>query len=123
MKLKTILLNIVLQIAGVLGFIAASNILAVAWLKVVVLILFATGSAFIIFKSFPEYQMKRSLVFAMLFAITFLIVYQSIGFLFYPGLVKDVSPLSGYHLLLSSQVFFLVFVFYNLCFTCLLIKK
>ena len=120
---KTVILNIVLQTAGVLCFIAVSNTLAVAWIKGVLLVLFAAGSGFIVFKSFPGYQMKSSLVFSLMSALTFVIVYQSIGFIFYPGIVKDVSPFSRYHFYLSSIVFCIFFVFYSLCCTCLLIKK
>jgi len=123
MMRKLILLNSVLQVTGVLGFILVSNLLAVVWLKMAILFLFFAISGIVILKALPKYEMKQSIAFSLLSALTFVIVYQVIGFVFYPGLVKDVSPFSSYHLFLSSAVFLIMFIFYNLCCTLLFFKK
>jgi hypothetical protein len=120
---NAVLLNLILQIAGILGFITVSSLLAVAWLKMLVIALFAAGSAVVIFKFIPRYDLQRSIVLSLLSSLTFVIVYQAIGFGFYPGLVKDVSIFSSYHAYLSGVVFIILFFFYNFCCACLLVKK
>ena len=123
MMSRALLYSFALQVSGVLGFIAVGSHLPLAWLKTVVVMMFVAGTVLVVFKFFPAYKMPQSLSFSLWSAMSFVVTYQTIGFNFYPGLVKDVVPLSSQHLLLSSIVFAIMFVFYNLCCGCLLVKR
>ncbi len=120
---QAILLNIPLQIAGVLGFIFLSKISPFFLAKIGLLAIFAAGSVSVVFKSLPAYGIKRAQFLSLFNSFSFVIIYQVIGFSYYRGLVKDVTLFSSYHLLLSSVVFILFFIFYNICCSFLLLKK
>lgn len=120
---KTILYILVLQLVGILGFVWVGSLFPLAWLKVVVLILFAVGTVSAVFKSSSGYKVQNAIALSLVSGVCFVAVYQVIGFNFYPGLVKDVSLFSVRHLMLSGVVFGVMFVFYNLCCTSLMLKK
>jgi hypothetical protein len=120
---QAIFLNISLQIVGVLGFIFVSNMMPFFLAKIGVLVIFSVGSVGVIFKSLPTYGIKKALSLSFFSGVSFVVIYQAIGFSYYPGLVKDVTLFSSYHLLLSSVVFILFFIFYNLCCSFLLLRK
>lgn len=96
--LKYILIGIAIEAVGLLGFILLSKLPGSNLTKPTILILSVVSVAALLWVA------ARSLPFRSLVAIAtgwtagFIVVIQVLGFLFFPGLVKDVHFLSGAHL-------------------------
>lgn len=96
--LKYILIGIVIETVGLLGFILLSKLPDSHLTKPTVLI-FSGVSVIALIWVAARYLPFRSLVaIATGLTIGFIAVFQVLGFLFFPGLVKDVHFLSGAHL-------------------------
>lgn len=118
-----LLWNTILQIGGVSAFRIAGSLEQSAWLKAAVVIAFVAGTLVAIYRAFPEYNVRRSLLYSMSAAACFVVVYQTVGFSVAPGIVKDIAPFSVRHVAISGIVFSAMLVFYNLCCVCLTVKS
>lgn len=112
----------ILQIGGVSAFLVAGSLEQSAWLKAAVVIAFVAGTLVVIYRAFPEYDARRSLLYSLSAAACFVVVYQAVGFSIAPGIVKDIAPFSIRHAAVSGVVFSAVLGFYNLCCVCLTAK-
>lgn len=123
MMKSTILYILILQLAGIFGFVWVSSLYPLIWLKIVVLILFFVGTLVTIFKSFPGYEVKNAIALSLVSGVFFVVAYQVIGFNFYPGLIKDVSLFSAGHFVVSGAMFGMMFLFYSICCASLILKR
>lgn len=115
MMWKAVLWNAVLQASALLIYIAVGATLPNAWLKIVVQLLFVAGSMFMIFRFFPNYQLKRLLIYSLLAALTSVIVYQTLGYGFFIGLVQGVFLFTDFYFYRTGLAFCFAFVFYMFC--------
>jgi len=122
MTIRAIILNIILQVLVIFGFITAANLLPKDWLKVSVLIIFVISTCLVIYHSFQKYNLRKMTFFSLLVSLSFVIIFKVIGYCFYPGLVKDVELFSSYNLFLSFKEFIILFIFYSFCCLCLFFK-
>jgi hypothetical protein len=120
---KAVLWNVVLQTSALLIYIAVGATLPNTWLKAGIKLVFVAGSIFIIFKSFPSYQWKRLLTYSLLAALSGEIVYQTIGYGFFIGLVQGVFLFTDYYFYSTGLAICVAFVFYILCCACSLITR
>jgi hypothetical protein len=115
---RAVFWSIVLQIAGVSAFLSVGQLAPSGWLKAATILAFIAGTILVIYKSFPEYRIKRSLLYSLPAAAGFVVVYQVVGFTFAPGIVKDIAPFSAQHIAISGIVFLAMLAFYNACCIC-----
>lgn len=103
-------------------FVWVASEIILSYYKILVLVLFSVGTIFIIFKFNSKYDLRSSEKFSLVSALCFVLIHQVIGFNLYPGLVKDISIFSAQHLFILGIELGMMFVFYNLCCACLLLK-
>jgi hypothetical protein len=115
---RALFCSIVLQIAGVSAFLSVGQLAPSGWLKAATILAFIAGMILVIYKSFPEHRIKRSLLYSLPAAACFVVVYQVVGFTFAPGIVKDIAPFSAQHLAISGIVFLAMLAFHNACCIC-----
>ena len=87
--------------------------------KILLFIFFATATIQLLRHVYVKVQLRKKVLFTTAAAISFVTIYQTIGFMFYPGLVKDISLFSVKHLHISMIVFLIMLAYYVLCFVSL----
>lgn len=120
---KAVLWNVAVQVAGELAFIVVTETAPNTWIDVAAVLLFAAGSVFLIYRSFPGYRILRLLGFSLIAALTWQIVSQLIGFNFYPLFVHSLTPFKSYYFLESARHYCIALVFYMICSACSLLIK
>ena len=119
---RALLWSAILQIGGIAAFLFAGFIERSTLVKAAVVLAFVAGTLVVIYRAFPEYDVRRCLLYSLSAAACFIVVYQAVGFSVAPGIVKDIAIFSVQHIAISGVVFSAMLVFYNLCCICLMAK-
>jgi hypothetical protein len=89
--------------------------IANASLKAGIQLLFTAGSVLTIFTTFPNYQLKRLLIYSLIAALTSVILYQTLGYVFFIGLVQGIFLFNTEYFYITGLAFCAAFTFYIIC--------
>jgi hypothetical protein len=106
------LIGVVVQTVGITGFpiVSASSQAAIG--KFILLVLVGSGLLMVLLQLAKQLEFREMLRLAAGFAAFAVCTHQLLGFLLYPGLLKDVELMSPEHAWLTLMVFTLVTVGY-----------
>lgn len=106
------LIGAAVQTCGIVGFpvVSASSQAVIG--KPVLLVLVGSGLLLVLFQLVKQLEFGEMLRLAVGFAALAVCTHQLLGFLLYPGLLKDVELMSPEHAWLKLMVFALVMIGY-----------
>lgn len=106
------LIGTAVQTCGIVGFPLVSASAQASIGKPALLVLVAAGLLLVLFRLAKQVKLYEMLRLAVGFAVFAVCTHQLLGFLIYPGLLKDVKLMSPEHVWLTLTVFTLVTVSY-----------
>ena len=111
-RVALFMIGAALQTCGIVGFpiVSASSQAGIG--KAVLLLLVAAGLLLMLFQLVKHLKFSQMLRFAVGFAALAVCAHQLLGFLLYPGLLKDVEFMSPEHARLTLIAFSLVTISY-----------
>lgn len=111
--IKYISVGIVLESISISLFIIAAKLETSFNYKIIVLLFYFISLVFFFIKvTFKTFRFRDIIFLSFVLSFGFIIAYSLLGFLFYPGLVKDLAPFSFDHLIRVSLFFAIIFVFH-----------
>lgn len=93
--------GLVVEVLGVIGFVVVAGTTFAVPGKTIALALFCIAMLALLSLAESRFKFGRLIQFAAFMAIGVVAVYQALGFLRFPGLVKDVELFSAEHLRIS----------------------
>lgn len=112
---RILLSNMVVQLLAVLAFLSVSKSYQELAYKVLVLLVFTIITIGLNSKIVSETKRDKSYLLAFMLGITFIAVYQTIGYSYYNGLVKGMSFLSFRYLFNTAIILGISTTFYLCC--------
>jgi hypothetical protein len=101
-----------LQVAAILGFVIISTSPLGEVGKIAVLAAFAASTVLVLWREVQHSTWRRMVVITLSLAAMLVVVHQILGFTVFPGLLKDVEPMTTEQLRIAVLVFALAFIGY-----------
>jgi hypothetical protein len=117
---RILLINAVVQLLSILAFILVTKSYQELTYKVLVIVIFTMITIGLNSKIVSDVKHNMNYLLALMLGVTFIVVYQTIGYSYYTGLVKGISFLSSRYLFNTLIILGISTAFY-LC--CLFISK
>ena len=118
------ILGLLIEVVAILSFIGIARVALASPGKQITIIVFLILIIVLLVWAVRILSLKELVLFAVFLTIGFMAIYQILGFAFFPGLVKDIIPLSSEHLRTTGTLTIIVFAGYIGCiFVILAIKK
>jgi hypothetical protein len=116
--------GLLIEVAAILSFIGIARTALAFPGKQIIIVVFLIAIIALLFMAMRLLSFRNLMLLAAFLTIGFIATYQMLGFAFFPGLVKDIAPLSLEHLRTTGTIAILVFFGYIACIVAILaIKK